>query len=326
MSRPPLHALQGFVTAARLGNLSRAAEVMHLTVSALSHQMRTLEQRLGYPLLERHPRGVRTTPEGQRLLERIEPHLQAIAREVQPFAARRDDVLTLSVTPSMASAWLVPRLGQFFATHPQVEISLLSSTHVVDFSRELQVDAALRVGRGQWPGLSAELLFEEWLVPMASPALIARMGGLAARPLAQWPLLGDPDGQWERWFALAGGEPPSRYIAVFDDSEAHHRAALDGVGVALGRLTRARLLIDSGQLAPLSSHRLRAAYAHYLVYPERTARHRGFVDFRHWLLAQAAEHVRHVDAVPDVTPAQEVIQGVAAGRGAGRAGSAKRKR
>ncbi|HYG08029.1 MAG TPA: LysR substrate-binding domain-containing protein [Stenotrophomonas sp.] len=295
MSRAPLHALQGFVTAARLGNLSRAAESMHLTVSALSHQMRALEERLGYPLLLRHPRGVRPTPEGQRLLERIAPHLEAIAREVQPFAARRDDVLTLSITPSMASAWLVPRLPGFFAAHPQVEVSLLSNSRVIDFDRELQVDAALRIGKGQWPGVIAEALFDEWIVPMASPALVARMGGIGRRPLAQWPLLGDPDGEWDRWFALAGGQAPARYVAVFDDSESHHRAALDGVGVALGRLTRARLLIDSGQLVPLSPLRLQTHYSHYLVYPERSARHRGFGQFRQWLLAQAGEHVRHVE-------------------------------
>lgn len=303
MSRPPLHALQGFVTAARLGNLSRAAEAMHVTVSALSHQMRGLEERLGYPLLRRHPRGVTPTPEGQRLLERIAPHLDAIAREVQPFAARRDDVLTLSVTPSMASAWLVPRLGQFFASHPKIEISLLSSERLVDFERELQVDAAMRVGNGRWAGVIAEPLFDEWLVPMASPVLVARMGGVGAKPLAQWPLLGDPDGEWNRWFELAGEAPPERYVAFLDDSESHHRAALDGVGVALGRVTRARLLLDTGQLVPLSPHRLKTAYSHYLVYPQRSERHRGFADFRQWLLAQAREHVRHMDAVigsPDV--------------------------
>src|SRR3546814_8380471 len=73
---------------------------------------------------------------------------------------------------------------------------------------------------------------------MASPALVERMGGLQARPLGEWPLLGDPDGQWERWFETFGVQPPARYAAVFDDSESHHRAALDGVGVALGRVTR----------------------------------------------------------------------------------------
>src|SRR3546814_4455733 len=87
-----------------------------------------------------------------------------------------------------------------------------------------------------------------------SPALVERMGGLQARPLGEWPMLGDPDGQWERWFETFGVQPPARYAAVFDDSESHHRAALDGVGVALGRITRARLLLDSGQLVRSEEH------------------------------------------------------------------------
>src|SRR3546814_17208977 len=80
---------------------------------------------------------------------------------------------------------------------------------------------------------------------------------LQARPLGEWPMLGDPDGQWERWFETFGVQPPARYAAVFDDSESHHRAALDGVGVALGRITRARLLLDSGQLVMLRSEERR---------------------------------------------------------------------
>lgn len=294
MNRPPLHALQGFVAAARFGNLSRAAESLNLTVSALSHQMRALEERLGYRLLVRNARGVSLTGDGQRLLERIAPHLEAIAQAVQPFAARRADVLTISVTPSMSSAWLVPRLGGFLATHPKIEINLQSTERLVDFALQPQVDAALRIGTGQWPGLTAEALFDDWLVPMASPALVARMGPHALqRSLAEWPLLGDPDGEWERWFELAGERPPARYVAVFDDSESHHRAALDGVGVALGRVTRARLLLDSGQLLPLSEHRLQTRWSHYLVYPPRSAAHAGFQAFRQWLHEQAAEHVRH---------------------------------
>ncbi|KLD79934.1 LysR family transcriptional regulator [Xanthomonas hyacinthi] len=294
MARPPLHALQGFVSVARLGNLSRAAIAMHLTVSALSHQMRTLEQRLGYRLLDRHARGVTLTADGRRLLERIGPHLDAIGEALQPFAARRDNVLTISLTPSMASAWLVPRLGDFLARHPQIEINLLSDQRLVDFERQPQIDAALRIGSGQWPGVVAEALFDEWLVPMASPALIARMGTRKRTALAQWPLLGDPDGEWERWFAAIGETPPARYVAVFDDSESHHRAALDGVGVALGRITRARLLIDSGQLVPLSPHLLKTAWSHYLVYPPRSAAHGGFLAFRDWLRMQAAEHLRRM--------------------------------
>jgi LysR family glycine cleavage system transcriptional activator len=295
MSRPPLHALQGFVAAARMGNLSRAAESLNLTVSALSHQMRGLEARLGQQLLVRKSRGVGLTPDGQRLLERIAPHLDAIGQALQPFAARHDNRLAVSATPSMASAWLVPRLGGFLAAHPQVEISLQSTESVVDFSRETQIVAALRIGLGQWPGVVSEHLFDEWLVPMASPALVERMGGLQARPLGEWPLLGDPDGQWERWFETFGVQPPARYAAVFDDSESHHRAALDGVGVALGRVTRARLLLDSGQLVMLTAQRLKARYAHWLVYPPEAVAHRGLQAFRAWLHDQAAEHVRHTE-------------------------------
>ena len=295
MSRAPLHALQGFITAARLGNLSRAAESLNLSVSALSHQMRGLEERLGQQLLVRKPRGVGLTSDGQRLLDRIAPHLDAIGQALQPFAARHDDVLSISATPSMSSAWLVPRLGSFLVAHPQIEINLQSSESVIDFARDGNVDAALRIGLGQWPGVAAEHLFDEWLVPMASPALIARMGGDAAPPLSQWPLLGDPDGQWNRWFAQFGGEPPARYVAFFDDSESHHRAALDGVGVAMGRLTRTRLLLDSGQLVLLSGGRLKTRSAHYLVYPPRSATHAGFLAFRAWLRAQADEHARHME-------------------------------
>lgn len=172
----PLHALQNFVTAARLGNLIRAAESLNLTVSALSHQMRQLEQRLGYPLLRRQPRGVGVTPEGQRLLEQVGPHLDAIQQVFQPFGARHDRVLTVSALPSMTSNWLVPRLGSFVAAHPEIEFNLESSERLTDFDRNVQCDAALRVGAGQWAGVHAEPLFDEWLMPMASPVLVSAWG------------------------------------------------------------------------------------------------------------------------------------------------------
>ncbi|MET4574874.1 LysR family glycine cleavage system transcriptional activator [Stenotrophomonas rhizophila] len=297
MSRIPLQPLQNFVTAARLGNLTRAADSLNLTVSALSHQMRQLEERLGYALLQRQARGVRVTPEGQRLLEQVGPHLDAIAQALQPFGARHDRVLSVSALPSMASNWLVPRLGSFVACHPEIEFNLESSERLTDFERQLQCDAALRVGAGQWSGLHVEPLFDEWLMPMASPSLVERMGGLGALPLSQWPLLGDPDGEWQRWFASVGEVAPSRYVAMLNDSESHHRAALDGFGVALGRVTRARLLLDSGQLIALSPHRLKTRWSHWLVYPPRSSTHRGFLAFREWLHAQAAEHARHMEAL-----------------------------
>lgn len=288
MARPPLHTLQGFLAAARYGNLTRAADTLHITVSALSHQMRALEMHLGYRILERQPRGVRLTDDGRRLLLQLKPHLDAIDQLLSPFAARPDHVLTLSATPSFVSAWLVPRLGGFLAAHPEVEVSVLSESRVVDFERQPQTDAALRIGQGSWAGVHAEHLFDEWMLPVASPELVASRGGLPTpAQLRDWPLLGDPDDEWARWFAHFDLQPPTRWVAQFDDSEAQNRAARDGFGVALGRLSRARLLLDSGQLVALSDQRIRAGYAHYLVYPARSAERAGLMAFRDWVLAQA---------------------------------------
>jgi len=288
MNRPPLHALLGFAAAARSGNLTRAAESQHLTVSALSHQIRALEQRLGRRLFDRGPRGVALTADGRLLLERIGPHLDALAEELRPFAARRGERLTVSALPSMASAWLVPRLGDFLAAHPRLELSLLSSERLVDFDRDPGVDAALRMGAGQWPGLVVEHLLDEVLVPVASPALLQRLGRPTDATLHEWPLLGDRGTQgWPEWFARHGGRAPERYVAHFEDLESLHRAAVAGMGVALARLVRSKLLVDSGQLVVLSERRLPSDYAHYLVYPQRSADHAGLLAFRDWVHAQA---------------------------------------
>lgn len=287
MSRAPLHALPGFIAAARSGNLSRAAESLHLTVSALSHQIRGLEERMGQRLFERNARGVALTPDGRRLFERVAPHFDALDRAMRPYCARCDDVLTLTLVPSFAASWLVPRLPRFLAAHPQLEINLQSSTTVVDFDREPGIDAGLRFGPGRWPGVQAVHLMDDWVTPTASPALLARLGRPTLHTLDRFPLLGAPGGRWSDWFAHVGGKPPNRFVATFDDSDTLHRAAAEGLGIALGRMTLARPLVDAGRLVPLFEERLKAEFAHYLVYPARSEGHAGLLAFRAWLLEEA---------------------------------------
>jgi len=290
MNKPPLHALSAFVTAARTRNLTRAAEQLHVTVSALSHQMRGLEERLGARLFRRTPRGVELSAAGRQLLKGIEPHIDGIERAFAGFHQRPDDTLALSALPSFSSAWLMPRLPDFMALHPGLEINLQSTVAVVDFSQE-DMDAALRLGRGKWPGVTAEHLVDEYIAPVASPKLIARLGKPKLSELSRWPLLGEGDDdnlRWKRWFARNGGEPPKRYAANFttNDAELLHKAAVDGVGIALGRILLVRPLLENGSLVALTKRRIPAGYSHYLVYPPHSAQRPALLAFRSWLLAQ----------------------------------------
>jgi LysR family glycine cleavage system transcriptional activator len=286
MARLPLTALEGFILAARLGNLSRAAARLNLTVSALSHQMRGLEARLGQRLLTRGSRGVSLTEDGERLLAGIEAPLQAIERSLRRCVTPADDVLSVSLMPSVASSWLMPRLPDFVAQHPEIQINLQSTAELVNFDRDA-IDVALRFGAGAWAGLTAEHLFDEWLTPVASPALIRKLGRDRLRDLPACPLLGDPGDRWTAWFARFGGQPPTRFVANFSDSETLHRAATEGLGVALGRMTMARPLIEAGRLKTLTRQRLRAEFSHYLVYPIRSERRQSVQLFRAWLHEQA---------------------------------------
>lgn len=290
MSRLPLGLLQGFVLVARTGKLARAAEQLNLTVSALSHQIRNLEERLGRSLFDRGPRGVTLTADGANLLEAIGHHFEGIEHALGRFQGRHQDSVTLSVLPSVASSWLVPRLPKLVAAHPEIELSLHSSVGVVDFDREPAIDCAFRYGLGSWPRTRAERLFGEFIVPIASPSLVRKMGGLPDTSLKGWPLLGDPSGRWNDWAEQFGMPLPSRYVARFDNTEHLQRAVLEGLGVALGRLVMARSLIECGALTVLCKERMRVAEAYYLVYPKRSEPHAGFTRLREWLLAEAADY------------------------------------
>ncbi len=298
MGKVPLGLLQQFVQVARLGNLSRAAEQANLTVSALSHQIRQLEERLERRLFERGPRGVSLTVEGCTLLEAVGEHLDGLEHALSRYRTRHHDGLTLSASPGIMSSWLLPRLPRLVAAYPELELNLQSGSALVDFQRE-PVDAALRYGRGQWPGLTSERLFGEWIAPVAAPELIARMGEADRNDLSQWPLLGDPNrsNRWLDWFAHYGGTPPARYVAHFDTVDALRHAALEGLGVGLGRLVTSKSLIDAGRLQVLGEHYLAVPEAYWLVYPARSEGHRGLQRFREWLLAEAQDYCRQIPAL-----------------------------
>lgn len=302
MGKLPLGLLQQFVLVARQGNLSHAAAQANLTVSALSHQMRQLEERLERRLFERGPRGVTLTVEGCSLLEAIGEHFDGIEHALQRYRTRRHEALTLSASPGIMSSWLVPRLPRLVAAHPELELSLQSGSTLVNFDCE-PVDVGLRYGRGQWAGLQCERLFGEWIAPVAAPELVARMGDADPCDLSQWPLLGEPtpSTRWDDWFSRYGGTRPKRYVAQFDSLDALRHAALEGLGVALGRMVTSKSLIDAGRLQVLGSDYLPVSEAYWLVYPPRSLEHRGLQVFREWLLTEADDYCRQLP-----TPAEAV--------------------
>jgi LysR family glycine cleavage system transcriptional activator len=255
--------------------------------------MRALEERMNQRLLLRGPRGVTLTPQGERLLENIAPHVDGIERVFARLREHNVNALTISALPSFSSSWLMPRLPNFMAQHPGLEFNLQTGVALVDFERE-PVDAAMRLGGGQWPGLTAEHLFEEWIVPMASPKLLGRRRRPKPDEMGNWPLIGESDDdnrRWKRWFAQYGGALPKRYVASFTDAELLHKAAAEGIGIVLGRLILAKPLIDNGSLVVLTGERMRADYSHYLVYPQRSANHPPLLAFRAWLLPEIRKYV-----------------------------------
>ncbi len=283
MSKPALQWLPGFMLAARTGNLTRAAELLNLTVSALSHQLRRLETRIGKRLMHRGPRGVELTAEGRDLFERLDPHYAAIESLLQPHALSRNDSLTISALSSMVNAWLLPRLGNFVKQHPETQLNLESSLHLVDFDKERHIDAALRFGEGKWPQLQAHFLFHEWLSPAANPTLIKRLGKDKLKNLHQCPLIDDPSGRWKRWLTHFGFPQPKRYVAKFNEVESAHRAASEGVGIVLARHTLAMPFVQSRRLQFIGKQILQAEYSYYLVYPERSINHPSLLKFKTWL-------------------------------------------
>jgi LysR family transcriptional regulator, glycine cleavage system transcriptional activator len=238
-------------------------------------------------LLERGSRGVTLTAEGERLHREVAPHFNAIERALRAPTSRNETALRIDSLPWFATSWLIPRLPAFVAAQPDIELSVSANWELVDFEHS-DFDAALRFGSRGWPSVKSDLLFDEWLFPVASPGLVNRCKKIGFADIGRWPLIGDPVDRWPQWFARHGGNVPKRFVARFDSSDTLLRGALEGLGVALVPATLAMPLLHVRRLVRVGARRLAAGQSYFLVYPERTLRHAAFVKFRDWLLQTVA--------------------------------------
>ncbi|WP_019646209.1 transcriptional regulator GcvA [Novispirillum itersonii] len=233
---PPLNALRTFEVAARHLSFTRAAEELHITQAAVSQQMKGLEEALGVPLFRRLNRRLWLTDAGQEYACSVREALQIVRDatvRLRPEASHHD--LTLSLPPSLAHKWLMPRLGRFIDRHPALTLRLHTTYEVMRLGiGPTAVHCAIRQGRGPYPGLFAELLLRENLTPVCAPGLAAQLA--TPEDLRRVPVIRDEGVSWADWLAAAG--LPQRAIGAgptFLDSSMAVQAAIDGRGVTLGR-------------------------------------------------------------------------------------------
>jgi LysR family glycine cleavage system transcriptional activator len=305
MARLPLNTLPAFRTVARTQNLRAAAEELHLTHSALSQQIRLLEVQAGVQLFERVGRRLQLNDAGRVLQAAVEAALQQLddgLRSAQATAQGGASHLKLTLLPSFAQRWLLPRMSRWRAAHPDFSLELQATQRIVDLQRE-GWHAALRQGSGPWRGLQAERLIDSPLVAVASPAHAARLRGVPLRALSDEALLGDAE-TWERWFRLDGCHCPVRPVASFNDAGHMLQAAEQGIGIALARELLAADALREGRLVRLSPLALPddQSPAYWLVYPPELADWPPLVALRGWIQRELRASARGLPSGDEPVP------------------------
>ncbi len=288
MSRlPPLSTLPVLEAAARLQSFSAAAEELHVTHGAVSHQIRSLEEYLDVPLFSRQGRRVVLTAEGSAMAEAAREALARVAQAVEALSPKeRERRLCISTLPSFASRWLMPRLGRFLEANPQYEISVEANQALANFATD-GVDVAIRYGKGPWPGLHSERLAGDRYFPVCSPKF--RRGKLPTKPaqLEGMPLFRTEPGYWERWFACAGLDMKPPNVGIdYNDAALYLQQAIAGEGIALTRSSLIGGDIANGKLVKLFDIEFPADKGYYLVCLPQHANSRKLRTFRDWLVSQ----------------------------------------
>ncbi|MCP3700757.1 transcriptional regulator GcvA [Aliivibrio sp. S4TY2] len=300
MSRrlPPLNSLRVFEAAARHLSFTRAAEELFVTQAAVSHQIKALEEFLGLKLFRRRNRSLLLTEEGQSYFLDIKEIFSSLSEATDKVLERSaKGALTISLPPSFAIQWLVPRLSDFNNQEPDIDVRI-KAVDMDEGSLTEDVDVAIYYGRGNWPGLRVELLYQEQLLPLCSPQVLLNEKPLATiDDLRFHTLLHDTSRKdWKlfvKQFELAGmnvNQGP-----IFSHSTMVLQAAAHGQGIALGNNVLAQPELDAGRLVAPFEEVLISKNAFYLVCSEKQADTGRIATFREWILSKARSEQEIVD-------------------------------
>ena len=287
---PPITNLQAFEAVARRRSFSLAAVELHLTASAVSHQVARLEAQLGVRLFERSAHGVRISVAGERYWARVGGALSAISSATDDLRQGVTNSLYLHSSPSLAALWLMPRISNFTTTHPEILLNLSAAHTHSDFALG-QADIDIRYGVPKWPDLEIEPLFEERILPLASPKFLQIHRIKRPERLLEVPLIQSAVNvlQWPDWFAKFCNMPlPEKYALRFDRAQMSLEAATQGLGVAFESATVAAGHLADRKLKPVFGWDMSIEIqAHFAVYPANHAKRPAVAAFLEWLRLMA---------------------------------------
>lgn len=285
---PSLSLLSAFEAAARTGSVTVAARELDLTQSAVSRQIKALEEQLGVELFVRERQTIRLTLAGDSYAREIREALRRISSASLDLRANPNGgTLNVAILPTFGTRWLAPRLGDFLATNPGITINLVTRLSPFDFRLD-SIDAAIHFGHPHWPGAELAFLMSERTVPACSPDFLARHRLVEPADFLQVPLLHlttRPDA-WEKWLAANGAPASGVRGMLFDQFATAAQAAISGLGVALLPTFLIQEELKRGELVAASSNEQESDERYYLVCPFERLAYPPLVRFREWIVNQ----------------------------------------
>lgn len=285
VTKLPLNALRAFEAVATHLSFTGAAQSLNVTTAAVSSHIKSLEEFLETPLFVRHSRSVRLTPQGARLLPGVQRGMSELIRAVDQLRLDRSSgLLNISLLGSFLQKWLLPRLGDFYQKHREIDLRFSASRELVDF---MQTDfhAAVRYGSGNWPQLQAEKMLDDWVFPVTNPTLFAKLGPISTLgDLNKYPLLHSASEPWIDWLRRVGGDTTRvERGPILDDSASVLAAAEQGHGLVLARWSLVAGDLAAGRLVRPTTQSVRQHNSYYFVAPAHNFEVPKVIRFRDWL-------------------------------------------
>jgi LysR family glycine cleavage system transcriptional activator len=281
----PLNALRTFEAVASHLSFAKGAQALNVTPAAVSSQIRSLEQRLNQPLFRRHGRQISLTEAGRKLLPGVQRGLAELRQAVEIVTQDRSEgVLNVSMMPTFLQKWLMPRLTEFYQAEPQIDLRINADNQPVNFENS-DFHAGIRFGPGRWPGVKADKMLDDWILPVCSPRLIRELGPISSiEDLQKHDLLFVESEVWDAWFRVLGEKGRDSRWPLLNDSLSILMAAEQGQGVALSRWSLVARDIAAGRLVRPIDTVVKTDWSYYFVCPPHYHDLPKVIAFRDWIM------------------------------------------